>query len=89
VHKATVEASGVSIGDTVSLTMRLDTEPLPSDTVPPELEARLRRSERARAAWEALAPSYRREYATHITQAKKPETRARRADAAIERLLAR
>jgi hypothetical protein len=89
VHKATVAASDVSIGDTVSVTMRVDAEPLPSDTVPPELEARLRRSQRARAAWDALAPSHRREYASHITEAKKPETRARRADAAIERLLER
>jgi hypothetical protein len=89
VHKATVEASGASIGDTVPVTMRLDTESLPGDTVPPELEARLRRSSRARAAWDALAPSHRREYATHVSDAKKPETRARRADAAIERLLER
>jgi hypothetical protein len=87
VHKATVQASGVSIGDAVSVTMRVDTEPLPSDAVPPELEERLRRSRRARVAWDALAPSHRREYAAHILGAKKPETRARRADAAIEQLL--
>jgi uncharacterized protein YdeI (YjbR/CyaY-like superfamily) len=87
VHKATVHASGVSIGEAVSVTMRVDTEPLPSDAVPPELEERLRRSQRARVAWEALAPSHRREHASHILDAKKPETQARRADAAIEQLL--
>lgn len=87
VRKATVQASGVSIGDAVSVTMRVDTEPFPSDTVPPELEERLRRSQRARVAGGALAPSHRREHAAHILDAKKPETRARRADAAIEQLL--
>jgi uncharacterized protein YdeI (YjbR/CyaY-like superfamily) len=69
--------------------MRVDTERLPNDVVPPELESRLRRSKKARAAWEALAPSHRREYVGHINEAKRSETRERRADAAIEQLLER
>jgi hypothetical protein len=89
VHKATVETSGAAIGDDIEVTMRVDTERLPNDVVPPELESRLRRSKKARAAWEALAPSHRREYVGHINEAKRSETRERRADAAIEQLLER
>ena len=89
VHKATVEAAGVRPGARVRITMRLDTEPLPTDTVPPELASRLKRSAAARAAWDQLAPSKRREMVGDIVTAARPETRERRADTAIARLLAR
>ena len=87
VHKATVKAAGVAIGDTVKIVMEPDAEPLPNDVVPPELAAALKTNPAARAAWEKLAPSHRREYVGYITEAKKPETRARRAKSSIERLL--
>ena len=56
--------------------------------VPPELEARLEMDPDARAFFETLAPSYRRQYAAWIATAKRPETRARRLEETME-LLAR
>jgi Bacteriocin-protection, YdeI or OmpD-Associated/Domain of unknown function (DUF1905) len=87
VHKATVKAAGSSIGDALDVTMSLDTEPLPEDTIPDILEDALRRSTPARAAWDRMPPSHRREYVRHILEAKKDETRARRVEAAIDAML--
>jgi hypothetical protein len=87
VHKATVAAAGVAIGDYVAVEMVLDTEPRPGDEVPPELEAALERNRTAKAAWERMPPSHRREHVGYITEAKRPETRARRVEASIERMI--
>jgi hypothetical protein len=87
VHKATVQGAGVPVGDTVDVVIELDANPLPNDVVPPELEAALTRNEKARAAWEEMPPSHRREYVGYITEAKKQETRTRRAHASIERMI--
>lgn len=45
---------------------------------PPDLRAGLGRNARARAAWGRFPPSHRREYIEWITEAKRPDTRARR-----------
>jgi hypothetical protein len=87
VHKATVQRAGASIGDTVEILMALDAEPLPTDTVPPELEVELKTTKGARAAWDRLAPSHRREYVGYVLEAKRPETRVRRAKRSVEQLL--
>ena len=50
-------------------------KPLPT---PADLAAGLKKSAKASAAWEAFAPSHRREYIEWITEAKRPETRAER-----------
>jgi uncharacterized protein YdeI (YjbR/CyaY-like superfamily) len=52
--------------------------------VPPELTAALKRSAKARAAFEAFSPSHRREYVEWITEAKRDETRAKRLATTIE-----
>jgi uncharacterized protein YdeI (YjbR/CyaY-like superfamily) len=54
--------------------------------VPSELSDALRRNRKARAAFEAMSPSHRREYAEWITEAKRAETRERRLAATIELL---
>ena len=54
--------------------------------IPAELAAALATDPAAKAAFEALAPSHRREYADHVAEAKRPETRERRATQTIERL---
>ncbi len=51
---------------------------------PNELEATLADNTRARERFEKLSPSHQREYIEWIREAKKPETRKRRA---IEMLL--
>ncbi len=55
-------------------------KPLP---VPADLKAALARKPKARTAFDALAPSHRREYIEWITEAKMPETRARRVTTAV------
>jgi hypothetical protein len=72
-------------GETVSVTMGRDEEPR---TVEPSADfARaLKANGRARATWDALSYTHRREYAQWIEEAKKPETRARRIAKAVEAL---
>jgi uncharacterized protein YdeI (YjbR/CyaY-like superfamily) len=56
-------------------------------TEPPELLVALADNPSARAAYDALPPSHRLEYARWISEAKKEETRASRAAKTIRRLL--
>lgn len=56
--------------------------------VPPELQAALAAAPEARAAFDALPPSHRREHAGWVAEARKAETRERRAAKTVERLLA-
>jgi uncharacterized protein YdeI (YjbR/CyaY-like superfamily) len=51
--------------------------------LPADLKAALGRNRKARATFEALPPSHRREYVAWITEAKREETRRRRLDQAI------
>lgn len=51
--------------------------------LPPELAAALADDPGLRSSFEALRPGQRREYAEHVAQAKRPETRQRR----IEKIL--
>ena len=76
VHKATREAAGKGVGDTVTVTIERDDAPR-EVVVPPELQAALDADPQAKAAWERLAPSHRREHANAVADAKKPETRER------------
>jgi hypothetical protein len=78
VHKATLTAAKAKAGDSVAITVELDDEPLPGDTLPKELVAAFAKSGTAKAAGEKLAPSHRREHVRAIEEAKKPETRAAR-----------
>ena len=61
--------------------------PLPGDTLPAELVAAFRKDARARAAWEKLAPSHRREHVKAIDEAKKPETRKTRIERTLKMLI--
>jgi uncharacterized protein YdeI (YjbR/CyaY-like superfamily) len=54
--------------------------------VPPELARALARAPRARAAFEELPPSHRREIAGYVAEAKRPETRAKRVEQTMARL---
>lgn len=84
VHKATLETAAVKPGARVSVTIELDDEPLPTDAVPDELAAALRKNRSAASAWTVLAPSHRREHVKALLSAKLPDTRSRR----IARILA-
>ena len=79
------DAAGVSAGDCVRVHLRKD-DSVPAVEVPIELASRLRSDPQAKDAFEALAPSHRREYARWVGEAKLPQTRVRRSAAAAERL---
>jgi hypothetical protein len=81
------EAAGVAIGDRVSIELELDDTPRTVD-VPPELASAFAGAPDARAAFDVLSYTHRREYATWIGAAKREETRLRRAARAITMLRA-
>jgi len=56
--------------------------------VPPDLDAALARSKKARAGFDALAPSHKKQYLWWIVQAKRDETRKRRIRETVKRCAA-
>lgn len=87
VRKDVRAAIGKDVGERVRVGLELDVEPRTVD-VPSELSEALDRAPDARARFDALAYTHRREYAQWVAEAKKAETRARRAAKAIEMLRA-
>lgn len=83
--KAARAELGVAIGDTVTAVIELDAAER-SVEVPEDLAAALDADPQLRAAFAALPYSHRKEHVRAITEAKRPETRARRVAAAIEML---
>lgn len=73
-HRA---AAGVDAGDEVEVTLELDTEPRTVE-VPDDLAAALDRKPGARAAFDALSYSARKEHVRQVNEAKAQETRERR-----------
>jgi uncharacterized protein YdeI (YjbR/CyaY-like superfamily) len=60
----------------------------PELTVPDDLRRALESHEEARALFERMSHNHRKEYIRWVAEAKRPETRARRASQAIERIIA-
>lgn len=56
----------------------------PAPKAPPDLAAALKKNAKARAAFEASAPSHQREYVEWLTEAKREDIRARRFAQAVE-----
>jgi len=82
------EELGVRTGDTVDVTIELDTEPRPIE-IPDELRAVFENDPEVAELFVGLAPSCRRAWATYVADAKRPETRARRAGKAPAGIRAR
>jgi Bacteriocin-protection, YdeI or OmpD-Associated/Domain of unknown function (DUF1905) len=78
-------AAGVEAGDAVEVVIELDTEPREVE-LPEALASALGADGNARAAFDALSFTHRKEYARWITEAKRSETRDRRVTQALERL---
>lgn len=76
---------GLAIGDPVSARIALDGAPREVE-VPAELAAALATDPAVAAAYERLAYTHRKEYATWVAEAKKQPTRDRRAAQAVEML---
>jgi hypothetical protein len=83
--KAVREAAGVQAGDTVEVVLELDQAPREVE-IPSVLGEALEADPAARAAFDALAFTHRKEYARWIEEAKQPATRERRVAQAIEML---
>ena len=81
-------ATGIAAGDTVTVTIEVDTAPRTVE-VPVELQAALDGDPVAAAAWAKLSYSHQREHALAVGGAKGADTRARRVAKAIEMLRAR
>jgi uncharacterized protein YdeI (YjbR/CyaY-like superfamily) len=79
------DAASVKPGDTVKVVVELDEKERTVDP-PPDLKAALSRNGSAKARWETLSFTHKRELAEAITGAKKPETRARRLQKTLEML---
>ena len=89
VHKATIALAKVTTGSAVALTIELDDQPLPTDTVPKDLAKAIAASAKAKSAWEVESPAHKREYVMHLIEAKHAETRARRIAKTIATLAAK
>ena len=80
--KAARESLGVAIGDEVTARIELDGAERTVE-VPEDLAAALAAAPGARAAFDALAFTHRKEHARSVVEAKRPETRARRVEAVV------
>lgn len=81
------EGAGVEAGDRVTIEMELDDAPREVE-VPDELARALGENPDARASFEGLSYTHRREYARWIGEAKREETRRTRVEKAIAMLRA-
>jgi hypothetical protein len=82
------EAAGVKAGDIVKVTVALDRE-VRTVKAPPELSAAFKKNAAAKERWETLSYTHKKEHADAILEAKKPETRARRAEKTLTMLAAK
>jgi hypothetical protein len=87
VNRAVKAATGVDAPERVRVTMELDTAPR-RVVVPADLRAALAGDAEAKQAFAKMSYSHRREYVDWVEEAKRPETRARRIAATVERVRA-
>jgi bacteriocin resistance YdeI/OmpD-like protein/uncharacterized protein DUF1905 len=81
------EAAGVEPGTDLLVELEPDTQPR-EVAVPPELRRALAGDAAARAAFDSLSYTHRKEYARWIGEAKRKDTRGRRLEKAVEMLRA-
>jgi hypothetical protein len=87
VNKAVRTSLGKEAGDSVEFVLaRDDRSRSASVKIPSELAAALAADPEARAVFDGLASSHRREHAEYVGEAKREDTRRRRAAATIDRL---
>lgn len=84
-NKAVRSAAGVEAGDEVKVELALDSEERTVE-VPEALATALAGDAKAKAGFDGLSYTHRKEYARWIDEAKKPETRERRVTRALELL---
>ena len=82
ITKAIRAAAGVDVGDLVSVTIERD-EVERAVEVPPDLGDALRANPAAADRFAGMSYTHRREYASWVADAKRPETRRRRIEQAV------
>jgi len=82
------EAAGLEGGETLSVTLALDTEKR-EVKAPADLVRALKATPQALQRWRELSYSHQREYVEAIEEAKRPETRDRRIAGAVQMVAAR
>jgi hypothetical protein len=87
VNRKMREAAGVRGGETVPVVMERDTEER-TVTPPADFARALKANKDAKATWDKLSYTHRREHVEHIEEARKPETRLRRIEKSVELLAA-
>ena len=86
--QAVLKEQGLRGGESLDVT--LEPDKAPRTVAPPrELAPALKKNAAARAGWEAMSFTHKREWAESIRDAQKAETRERRVAQAIEALVAR
>ena len=88
VRKSNQEAAGVKAGEVVKVMIAADSDVRQVEP-PPEIAAVLARNKTAKAQWEKLSYTNKKEHAEAILQAKRPETRERRLEKILAQLTAR
>jgi Bacteriocin-protection, YdeI or OmpD-Associated/Domain of unknown function (DUF1905) len=88
VRKSHQEAALVKPGDICRVTIASDTEAREVNP-PPDLKTALQKNPTAKACWDKLSFTDKKEHAQALLQAKKPETRARRLEKTLEMLVAK
>jgi len=78
--------AGVRVGSKVKVVLKVSLK-IEKVSVPDDLQQALDGAHAAQRAFERLAHSHQREYVEWIEEAKRPETRARRIEKTVERLL--
>jgi Bacteriocin-protection, YdeI or OmpD-Associated/Domain of unknown function (DUF1905) len=81
------QGAGVEASEEVDVTIQLDTAPREVE-VPEALAAALAADPQAKASFEHMAFTHRKEYARWIAEAKQQETRQRRVERALEMIRA-
>ena len=79
------EQIGKTFGDEIKITVESDTEPRLIE-VPKDLEKELKKEKEAKAFFDKLSYTHRKEYVNWINEAKKEETRQNRIAKTIEML---
>lgn len=87
-RKSNREAAGLQGGETIEITLELDTEKR-EVTPPADLVAALKAAPGAWEGWGLLSFTFQRETVEGVEGAKRPETRTKRIGQAVEMALAR
>ena len=86
IKKEIRDQAGVTAGDVAEVTLERDSAPRQVE-VPEELTAALRANPGAQEVFDKMGYSHRKAYCDHVAEAKRAETRQRRAAKCVELLL--